>query len=500
MRMRKYLILGLSTLILSGIVLSQGIVVTAPMGGTFSHGARIPIIWVTQGIATGYLRIILKKQGEPDHRVLVPSIAYNATTRLDYKIPEDIPAGTNYFIQVRWRGSQVAGRSGFFSIIAAAQARGIQIRLPSLNQKFALGSPVVIEWDMPSVAVCGSKVNMFAKRISTGEEDRIIDNRSCVRGRNTIDWLINTPSYYSKTGDYRIKIVSETGCTEESETFQILSQDDYDAATTVGSDFNIDTVIFSNGQDLNQGIGINPDTDIRNTFTVNIKWNKSLPAHGGSHSIEVLSVRTSEAIHTSNSPAHFSYEDANASTGIIRVNVPFTIPADKVYAMKRGRFIPLKFKLNLNPPSCDKVARNNTKQFRMRILENVPSADFEVEMVPNTLKVERDKFQKTSVDFEFMVRVRNLSTNDAGGPPAPINNVVCYYRISYPGGGWPGENQTLATITHNWLYHKIRCNSWHVDKNFWHPMTFTFSVDRGKQFLDPNRRNNTVTLEFHVPD
>jgi hypothetical protein len=208
---------------------------------------------------------------------------------------------------------------------------------------------------------------------------------------------------------------------------------------------------------------------------------------------------TNETVHTSNQPAQFSFEDANASTGLIRINVPFVIPADKVLAMKRGRFIPLKFRLIINPASCDTMSQNNSRDINMRVIDTVPSADLTIEIVANSLKVGRYTTNKFNVDFEVQVRVHNLSRNEAGGPPAPLKDVKCSWTIDNRQKGYWRGYFTLPAVGSNWVVYKMKTGMG-IPRNWWAPMDFSITVDKDNQFLDPNRSNNVATIEFHIPE
>jgi hypothetical protein len=184
---------------------------------------------------------------------------------------------------------------------------------------------------------------------------------------------------------------------------------------------------------------------------------------------------------------------------MITYNESFYIPSDKILSMKRGRFIPLLFKLAMNPSSCDAVAHNNNKEFNMRVLENAPSADFIVEILPNTLKLERKNINKERVKFEIQVRIRNLSTSATGGPPAVINDVWCHWELRTTGrvDGW--DQFKVARVTSNWSTFTIS-KTVDVPRNAWRPRTFKITVDRSGKFFDPNRDNNIASLEFRVPE
>jgi hypothetical protein len=501
--MKKMLIFSLFAFVVAGFAFSQTITVTSPTGGTFPVNSGLGIGWTTTGISSGNVRVLLINNNDRSYRQTIEqSVAYNSPP-LKYHIPGDTPEGT-YFVQIRLIGQQVSGSSPTFTISSALptfkavpfRLREIRINLPARGQQFALGNRVVVEWLMPEADICGERVSLYAKRVSTGEEYRIAENPSCQPGKNTYDWYVSTPFYYEITGDYRLKIVSNTGCQKESEVFQILRRDDMTAS---GCDYSIDSVVFSDGRSLDQGLGIAPGQELRDTFLVSVKWNRSRPPQRGSHRVEVSSVLTKETVHTSNQPAQFSYEDANASTGIIRINVPFAIPANKVLAMKRGRFIPLKCSLIINPASCDTLSHNNSRDMNMRVIDTVPSGDLVIEIVPNSLKVARYNVGKTNVDFEVQVRVRNLSRNDAGGPPSPLKDVKCSWRIDIPQKGHYSNDFTLPTVGSSWVVYKLETGM-NIDRNWWIPLNFTVTVDKDKQFLDPNRSNNTASQEFTVPE
>lgn len=508
--MKKYTILVLCIFILSGLLSSQEIVVTSPTGGTYTPGSSIPITWTTRGISSGHLRITLVKEDKSFRRTIEPYLIYNATPSISYTIPDDISTGCSYFIKIRWVEGETADRSGTFIIVPPARPAGIQIHLPAASQKFALGNPVLIEWTMPEASECGDRVSIYAKRMATGDEYAIAENYSCrPNARNTYSWTGSTPFYYDIRGDYRIKIRSSRGCTRESETFQLLSRDEYNAATAVGSDFSIESVTFSDGRSLNSGMGFAPGVNLTNTFSVTIKWNRSRPPRKGNHMVAALSVLTNEPIQTSNNPASFSYDDANASSGIIRINVPFNIPAGKVLSMKRGRFIPILFKLKINPAGCDAIPRNNNKEFKMRVTEGVRSADFVVEIMSDTIRtsVKKRPFRK-GFDWgivSFNIRYKNIGRTDAGGPAADINNVQLKYKWKplgvgrFNAGMFTDETITVPVVSSRWNVKKVH-KKFSMRSNIWADFRLETWIDPNKQFIDPDRDNNYAEDTFNFTE
>ena len=344
-------------------------------------------------------------------------------------------------------------------------------------------------------------MDLFVKKVGTSLEYNIRRNVACSTGENSYSWYVHTPDFTGTPADFKIKIVSSSGCSKESDPFQIVSSRDNTDETR--SDYLIDSVTLFNGLSLNHGLTYTPGSDISNTFQVNVKWNKVEPSSSGSHSVEVKSVLTGDTVHLANNPAHFSFEEANSRTGIIRILVPFNIAHSKYVSMVRGRFIPLSFRLVFNPSTCDNFAPNNREEFKMRVLERGPSADFVVEIVPNSLKVERKRKRKTRVDFEIQVKVRNLAKTDAGGSSRRrLNDVPCSWKNSYRSSSQSGFKRgifRLPMVTSYWVFHTIR-ETVFIPVKYRLPVTFSITVDKDEQFLDPNRENNTVSLEYQAPD
>jgi hypothetical protein len=421
------------------------------------------------------------------------------------------PVGSGYQIKVKRIGEPDAGMSdGTFNIALGVLVtantvnpeEGIRILSPVRGDRLRSFSNTTIKWRMPIGNACGDKVELSVVKVGSGfTYYPIAQNVSCSAGENSYSWIVRSPDFTGTAADFRIRILSDS-CRNESDPFQIVSS--MENTDDTRSDYHIDSVTLSNGLSLDRGLNYSPGNDISHTFQVNVKWNKVEPSSAGNHSVQVKSVLTDETIHLSNSPAHFSFEDADSSTGMIRILVPFNIPHDKVESMIRDRFIPLAFRLVFNPSSCDNFASNNNKELNLRIL-NAPqfvNLVAEIDESSLSLDIKRTAFDASAayrkVKFSIRVKVKNLNA-----PSPRLKNVNCPYVIKYwyaPESRWiynKRKNLVFESVGNSWTWASVSEEfRWH--KNNWADFHFVIHVDREKKFKDTDRDNNVDELIFNI--
>jgi hypothetical protein len=380
----------------------------------------------------------------------------------------------------------------------------ITIDNPRSGERIPIGGEYTIRWIHP--AYCGNRVDIFAVRERTRQEVEIARNVSANTGVNSYRWNIRMPVYIDILGNFKIKVVSNGGCWANSNTFELVRPGT--PVSSEGSDFYIDTVTFEDGRELNHGYNFGTGGDARGTFNVLVKWNRMPPPSQGSHYIECKSTLTRETIGGTNIPRRFSYRNAASDTGNISVNVPFTIPANRILAMKRDRFIPIDFRLIISNDSCDHNGRNNLKQVNMRAL-NIP--------VDNNLVIEIEtgsvscKYKKKSVgknglyfyDISFRVRVRNMSRNAAGGPMPALSNVKARWELQLNKvTGWDNYARhldfTIKSVTNTWITTRVSGET-ATPPNWWRDVRLAVWIDPDREISDPDRDNNRANYVFRVP-
>lgn len=106
--------------------------------------------------------------------------------------------------------------------------------------------------------------------------------------------------------------------------------------------------------------------------------------------------------------------------------------------------------------------------------------------------------------------VRNLSRNEAGGPPAPLNVTIKYCMQSKdPGMSW-GDSCAEGSgtfIEENVGEHELSISYCHV---FWErspddipegrEYRFVMEIDPNRELIDPNRGNNRDWVSFRITD
>jgi len=488
--------------------------VTSPHAGDqVCLGQSYDIVWNPGGYASKSVRIDLDSlaAGQPD--ILIAGPITNSG-RFSGWAPTGIAAGS-YLIKIRTTLPGNEAISGEFRIAVCAVSFGepsgscLTITKPAAGDRLAIGRTNEICWTVPEWAteLCGNEVRISAVRQENGEEMEIAGHRSSASGSNSYNWFSIPTVYEDRLGEYQIRLISNTGKEALSGVFTLAAPGDIPAASC---DFAIDSATLSSGESLDHGISFVKGADLNLTLTVNVRWNR-IPAFTrdparGSHRLEIYSVLAKELVSAGNNPANF-FEGSADNSGMIRINVPIVLAADKVPDMIRDRFIPLEVRLIPSPSSHDADRFNNMREFKLRIL-NAPERppDIVVEIDRSSLRAIRQHGLSKDFDqlsFYARFRVKNLARTEVGGPAKPIANVPFRFRIR------DASEDPTQGHRETWVMAEVRADRWteavidHTGKNTipwrgnsWGAKIFGVNVDPDNTLKEKNRDNNYAEIEF----
>jgi len=445
--------------------------------------------------------------GEPD----------GETVTFSWRLPADLETGRNYFIMAT--RDEAFGMSASFAIGQTAgrklspnpqEPSAIQVQTPQTGTlAAALVVPRVdtdIIWTMPgamSLFTCSNRVNIYAVRQADGQETRIRRDVDTDEGENTIRWQ---PEVGMAPGRYRIRVVAEDGCQGESGIFRI------DAC-----DYAIESVAIHGGGSLEAGIDVREHSTVSGTFDVRVRWNgipvpsNLPPGTSWDNRLTVLSTPTGANITHPAEGAAFTYRDRPADDGILLVRVPFSFPRDDIPAMRRGRHLPLEFRLQPFGASIDSDPSNNTFNGALRVL-GATDNDLRIGIYLSDFNLTRRSRAAWSAPvwhctFSQEVNLTNLSVTDAGGPAGTLTTVPCRWEMQYRNDG-SGDFSTFESGS--FTMENVLGGAW-VAKNIEGHFqvnpditdrTYRLMViaDPDQTLLDPNRGNNRATVPFRLPD
>jgi hypothetical protein len=448
------------------------------------------------------------ESGEPD----------GETVTFTWLLPDDLESSRNYFIMAT-RG-EAFGMSASFSVgqieghkrpLEPKDPPPIQVRTPHTGDP---ATPLVyrdvetdITWTMPgdmSIFICTNRVDIYAVRLADGQENRVRTGLDCSEGDNTIRWR---PPSSMTPGNYRIRVATRDGCEGESGSFRI------DAC-----DYAIESVSIHGGGSLEAGIDVRDSSTVSGTFDVRVRWNgipvppNLPPGTFWDNRLTVTSTPTGVNITRPEEGTSFTYVDwRGAADGTFSVLVPFSFERDAIPPMRRGRHLPLTFRLQNLGASIDSDAANNTYNAEMRVL-GATDNDLRITAEYGDFNLyRRSRFPGTApvwrCRFEQEVRLTNLSVTDAGGPAGTLAAVPCRWEMQYrndgsssfttfesgtfsmenvPGGGWVSKS----------IEGHFRVNYEITDRTY----RLMVIADPGQTLLDPNRNNNKATVPFRLPD
>ena len=444
--------------------------------------------------------------GEPD----------GETVTFTWLLPDDLEAGRNYFIMAT--RDEAFGMSASFAIGQTSSRklvpapRGvdpIQVQTPRTGE---LADPLVIRsvetditWTMPgdmSLFTCSNRVNIYAVSQADGQESRIRRDVDCDDGDNTIRWQ---PPAGMTPGRYRIRVVAEDGCQGESGIFRL------DAC-----DYAIESLSIHGGG-LETGIDVREHSTVSGTFDVRVRWNgipvppNLPPGTSWGNRLTVLSTLTGTNITDPAEGASFTYRDRPDADGILLVRLPFSFPRDDIPAMRRGRHLPLEFRLQPFGASIDSDATNNTFNGELRVL-GATDNDLRIGIYPSDFNLTRRSRAAWSAPvwhctFSQEVNLTNLSVTDAGGPAGTLTTVPCRWEMQYRNDGsgdfstFESGNFTMANVLGGaWVAKNIegrfQVNPDITDRTY----RLMVIADPDQTLLDPNRSNNRATVPFRLPD
>jgi hypothetical protein len=445
--------------------------------------------------------------GEPD----------GETVTFTWLLPDDLEAGRNYFIMAT--RDEAFGMSASFAIGQTSgrklvpAPRGvdpIQVQTPRTGE---LADPLVIRsvetditWTMPgdmSLFTCSNRVNIYAVRQADGQERRIRTDVDCDDGDNTIRWQ---PPASMTPGRYRIRVVAEDGCQGESGIFRI------DAC-----DYAIESVSIHGGGSLEAGIDVRERSTVSGTFDVRVRWNSIPvppnlpPGTSWDNRLTVLSALTGANITHPAEGASFTYRDRPGPDGILLVRVPFSFPRDDIPAMRRGRHLPLEFRLQPFGASIDSDATNNTFNGELRVL-GATDNDLRITIYPSDFSLTRRSRAAWSAPvwhctFNQEVNLTNLAVTEAGGAAGTLATVPCRWEMQYRNDGsgdfWTFESGSFTmenVLGGAWVAKNIeghfQVNPDITDRTY----RLMVIADPDQTLLDPDRSNNRATVPFRLPD
>ncbi len=312
-------------------------------------------------------------------------------------------------------------------------------------------------------------------------------------------WQVDSSIF--SPGRYKLKIVSNGGCSVQSPAFEIT-----------GCDYALESVTFTNNRPLSRGVDASSGREISGRFKVTVRWNRLSMAPGFDSAetitnlLTVKSIRTGEAICDPETGVNFDYSQA-LDLGRIVVIIPFKFLRDDIPDMRNAdRQIPLEFKIHPQGISLDVDASNNTRTADLRV-NNAVESDFQLRMDSGDLTVTERESSEDSVRLfrvSQTIHLKNLSRNDIGGPPAPLHNVkvmvyVLYRNADRAGGAMIpvyGSQHYFSPVTED-------SNSFDISGDYSIPdnapdriYQLKVVVDQENNYLDPNRDNNTAIFTF----
>jgi len=441
--------------------------------------------------------------GEPD----------GETVTFVWNLPDDLETGQNYFILAT--RETAFGMSSSFSIgettgrkfvPAPREVDPIQVQTPHAGDLVVPDVETEIAWSMPgdmSLFTCSNRVNLYAVCQDDGREIMIRSGFDCDEGENSIRWQ---PPAGMTPGRYRIRVVAEDGCHGESGIFRI------DAC-----DYAIEFVAIHGGSSLEAGIDVREHSTVSGTFDVRVRWNRiPVPANlppgtSWDNRLTVRSGLTGANITHRAEGTSFTYRDRPTDDGILLVQVPFSFPRDDIPTMRRGRHLPLEFRLQPFGASIDSDPTNNTFNGELRVL-GATDNDLRIGIYPSDFNLTRRSLAAWSAPvwhctFTQEVNLTNLSVTDAGGPAGTLTTVPCRWEMQYRNDG-SGDFRTFESGS--FTMENVLGGAW-VAKNIEGHFqvnpditdrTYRLMViaDPDQTLLDPNRSNNRATVPFRLPD
>ncbi len=382
----------------------------------------------------------------------------------------------------------------------------ITILRPGAGETLNIGNTYDIHWTMPdpmSAFVCGNSAALRLVRVSDNREWVINSRLETTPGLNTSSWAFNYPDL--GLGRFRIKVVSDAGCTGQSGVFNLT-----------GCDYALESVRFRDGRPLDTGISADTGRYVTGAFSVAVRWNgvrlpsSFAPGTPWGNNLRVRSTITGNYINDPHSGVNFTYESAGAG-GLITVHLPFRFERDAIAHMATsGRRIPLEFSFHPTGASVDMNEANNTLRAEMRIIGTVKN-NMEIGAVLSDFNLSRRPSTTPLTDYRFTqrFRIKNLSRDEAGGPPAP-KNVTVRWEIQYI---QPGISEWVMIQGGNMTVSNVGGSEWkHATCSGSFPHSLPGDIPEGRRFrlwlhadprnelIDPDRGNNEAGVNFRIVD
>lgn len=261
---------------------------------------------------------------------------------------------------------------------------------------------------------CGPSVEFFAVRTKGGGATALSPRFPLVPGRSTYPLNFPAAVFHDRTGTYRVRASTDTGCAAVSPPF-LLGECDY----------RVGAVTFADGRDLNEGFVYDPLEDIvRADLLVEILWNL-VPGCDRTNTVGVSSALTGESLVLPSRTPAFTSADFDERGRFVRLVIarPWF---DNLPAMRRGRFIPVDIALGVDPPACDGDHSNNSRTVDVRIITQ-QNNDLTVTIARDPAAPARRIGDQVSRGL--LIKIKNLTWNDAGGPAPEVSDVEVDWRV-----------------------------------------------------------------------
>jgi hypothetical protein len=277
-------------------------------------------------------------------------------------------------------------------------------------------------------------------------------------------------------------------------------------------DYGLHLVRFSGGGTLEDGLALPSGGTVSGSFLLFVRWNGIVvpaeypPGTEFNYQITVRSKNTGMLL-CSGDGATFSYDPAD----ILHVHLPFSFDKDEIPSMSRGRFVPLEFTLEPLGESIDAQPDNNTLEADMRVL-GATENDMEISLAHEDMELRRTPRAGPLDDYRLsqQFRVRNLSRNEAGGPPT-LRDVTIRYCLDVRDEGehyastcaegagtftMEDVGEEWRTMSHTHTFTERSPDDIPAGREY----QFSLEVDPHDALIDTNRFNNIGKVRFTIRD
>ncbi len=426
-------------------------------------------------------------------------------------MPETTPL-SRYYITGFNPISNAYGESDVFEV--AANSGAIAFRAPSEGEMHHPGEDMLVRYQLPH-------------RVEAGTIRFELMQGTTPVSYQTQEYLPGSPADHSPpvhtihlrvphglaSGNYRIS-ATHPKARGNSPVFAIGPIPDGSGWTTVDCDYGIRSVTFSNGSSLDTGFTPGSGATAHGIFRLNIHWNgvpipsTYPPGTEFVYQLHVYSKITGERL-CSYGAAHFHYTTQENFT----MDLPFYFAKDSIPRLSRGRVIPLEFRLEKISPAIDVDSSNNNLSADMRML-NALENNMEIEISSGDFSLSRRPHAGPLDEYHFSqrFRVRNLSRNEAGGPPAPMTVTVKGCLDSREAGeSWRTDGYcingsktvSVANVGADWVSGTLTHTAYQPsprDIPYNRRYRLKLEADPDRELIDTNRHNNIGQIIFRITE